>query len=462
MLRRVGIVVLVLASAGLAALGAAWLYARSSVPEPGTDLSLAGLHAEVRIGWDSLGVPHITASDEHDLLFAQGFVHARDRLWQMELLRRVMSGRLAEIFGVGYVESDAFLRTIGLMPGARGTEATLAPETRARLQAYVDGVNAAIEGWTGALPPEFVLLGIEPAPWTIAHVLGVEQVMSWDLAAYSTGLAVGRAIRRLGPERARWLLPEATSFDVPIVEPPALGPPPAPATALLDAFSVARASNAWVVAGSRTRSGRPILANDMHLALRAPPVWYLIALHAPGLDVAGMSLPGVPYVVAGHNRAIAWGFSNAGVDDVDLFIERLDPADPTRYLTPDGSAPFDVRVDTIRVKDAEPRELTIRSTRHGPVLPSSGAAGDDGVLALAWAAHAPSRTVEALPALNRAADWDAFLAAVRAFDNPHQNVVYADTGGRIGYAMGGRVPIRGDGRPAPLAPVPGWTGEFDW
>jgi penicillin amidase len=234
------------------------------------------------------------------------------------------------------------------------------------------------------------------------------------------------------------------------------------AAALLEATSFTRASNAWVIAGSRTRSGKPILANDMHLPLRSPSLWYLMALHSGSLDVAGMTLPGVPYVVAGHNRAIAWGYTNSSLDDLDFFVERTDPEDTTRYLTPSGSEPFLLTRDTIRVKDGNAVPFTIRTTRHGPVLENPDDALGPGILALRWAGTDTSRTIEAIPALNRASNWEEFRAAVRMFNNPHQNVVYADTAGNIGYNMGGRVPIRGQGRKPPVLPVPGWTGEWDW
>jgi penicillin amidase len=240
-------------------------------------------------------------------------------------------------------------------------------------------------------------------------------------------------------------------------------PAPAAAVALLEAGSAARASNAWVIGGARTRSGRPILANDMHLALRAPSLWYLAALHAPGFDVVGMTLPGAPYVVAGHNRAIAWGFTNAMVDDVDLFLEEVDPADSTRYRTPDGSAPFQVLSDTIRVRGADPVVLRWRHTRHGPVISDAQPRLGGMPVALRWASQDRARPLSAIRSFNMARDWASFRAAVAAFDNPHQNVVYADTAGHIGYAMGGRIPVRGAGaqRP-PTLPVPGWTGEWDW
>ncbi len=463
----VGVLVIALVSA----LGAMIIYLRTAQPDHSRDRVVAGLGGVVEIWRDSVGVPHIWASSAEDLFFAQGYVHAQDRLWQMELFRRVADGRLAEVMGADLLDTDRFLRTIGLGRAARAAAPALDSERRAWLEAYAAGVNAWLSDSRGALPPEFVALRIKPARWEVEHSLMLEKVMAWDLAAYQRGLDLARAARRLGPERAAHLAPEYPHWGAHILEggqgrtvPPPLPPPVPPVAAgLLDALSITRASNSWVIGGEHTRSGKPILANDMHLSLTSPSLWYLAALHGGGFEVAGMTLPGAPFVVAGHNRAIAWGLTNAFVDDVDFFIERLDPADSTRYLTPDGSLPFEVIIDTIRVRGVkEPVLFPIRRTRHGPILTGvEDRAGED-LIALRWVGHDQARTWQAMAGLNLASGWDEFVAAVGDFNNPHQNVVYADTAGRIGYYMGGRVPLRGAGQRPPLAPVPGWTGEWDW
>jgi penicillin amidase len=447
-------------------LGGAVVYLRSAEPDYSRDRAVSGLAGAVEIWRDSVGVPHIWASSAEDLFFAQGYVHAQDRLWQMELLRRVAEGRLAEVMGAELLDTDRFLRTVGLGRAARAAAATLDPEHRIWLESYAAGVNAWLDGRRGALPPEFLALRIRPARWEVEHSLMLEKIMAWDLAAYQRGLDLARAGRRLAPERAAYLAPDYPEWGAHILEGTASPLPPAVppvAAALLDALSITRASNSWVIGGEYTLSGKPILANDMHLALTSPSLWYLAALHGGGFEVAGMTLPGAPFVVAGHNRAIAWGLTNANVDDVDFFIERPDPADSTRYLTPEGSLPFEVLVDTIRVRGAkEPVYFPIRMTRQGPILNGVvGGAGDE-LLALRWVGHDPSRTWQAMAGLNRASNWGEFVAAVEDFNNPHQNVIYADTAGRIGYYMGGRVPLRGAGRRPPLVPVPGWTGAWDW
>ncbi|HUF13689.1 MAG TPA: penicillin acylase family protein, partial [Longimicrobiales bacterium] len=470
-LRRVGITLLVLVVLLLVGVGCLVAWLRTAEPDYDRTVALPGLDAEVRIIRDSLAIPHVFAATERDLLFAQGWVHAQDRLWQMEVFRRVAEGRLAEALGEDLVASDRFLRTLGIWSAAGAVEARLAADARARLQAYADGVNAFIDARTGAPPPEFLLLRIDPEPWTVRHVLAIEKLMAWDLSSYLFEIDLARAVARIGAERARWLAPDYPAWGATILQASEHPSPDAPfeaaipegARILLESMSVRMASNAWVIGGARTASGKPILANDMHLPLRAPGIWYLIALHGAGYDIAGMSIPGVPFVVAGHNRAVAWGFTNAMTDDVDFFVERLDPADTTRYLTPDGSEPFRVIEERIRVKGRdEPVVQRVRWTRHGPVISDVTAGLGDAPVALRWAAHDPSRSVAALPAMNRATSAAEFRAALREFENPHQNVVFADTAGDFGYQLSGHVPVRGARRLPPRLPVPGWTGAWDW
>ena len=475
---------IVVGALGLALL-AVYFYVRGGEPDYDGTVVVPGFRAEVEVWRDSLGVPHIWAQSAEDLFFAQGYVHAQDRLWQMELLRRVAEGRLAEVLGEDLIETDRFLRTIGLWRAAEASVRELGGEERRWLEAYVAGVNAGIQARRGALPPEFRVLRFEPEPWTLQHTLAIEKIMAWDLSAYRLEVELARAARRLGRETVEALREDYPGWGPTTVEgpspvtgrgvgdgglpqvatvPEALLPDvPAFAAALLEAGSIRRASNAWVIAGSRTRSGKPILANDMHLVLRAPSLWHLMALHGGGFDVVGLTLPGAPFVIAGRNRAVAWGFTSAMADDVDFFVERVDPADSTRYLTPTGSAPFEVVPETIQVRGRRgPVVVPVRWTRHGPVVtPVEEWTGGE-VIALRWAGHDPARTTAAFPALNRASNWDEFVRAVEDLDSPNLNVVYADTAGHIGYILGGRIPLRGKGKRPPLLPVPGWTGEWDW
>lgn len=450
--------------------------------------TVAGLDAPVEILRDSLGVPHVWARSEADAHYAQGYLHARDRLWQMEMFRRTVEGRLSELFGEETVEADRFLRTLGFRRAAEAGAEALDSEVRRLVEAYVRGVRTAVRGWEGPLPPEFLVLRARPGEWSVPLVVGVEKLMAWDLTAYDQSLDLATARRRLGSETyRRWIAPaypewaptilgesvggvdasggrpEAGTSRAPRVSEGVLGAAAVPAAArpFLAAASAVRASNSWVVGGERTRSGEPLLANDMHLALDAPNLWYLVGLHAPGLDVVGMSIPGAPGVVAGRSRGVAWGFTNAYVDDADLFVERIAPGDSTRYLAPGGSRPFRTRREVIRVRGSSADTLVVRSTRHGPVLnPVESRAGSE-VLAFRWVAHEPATTAGAVFEMNRARSADEFVRALSGFGDPHQNVVFADTAGTIGYWLAGRIPLRAGGTP-PVLPVPGWTGEHDW
>lgn len=490
-MKKLGYALLGLLALAAAVAGGGYLYLRSSVPDPAEDARLAGLAAPVEVWRDSLGVPHVWAGSETDLFRAMGYVHAQDRLWQMELFRRVADGRMAEILGPDLVSTDRFLRTVGMGRAAAENERILAPEERALMQAYADGVNAWIRGRSGALPPEFVVLRFRPEPWTVRNSLAIAKTMAWDLADWEVGLSLQAAADAVGPELAGELNPPYPEWGPRIVGADARwrgrggGAPtahplpaadtaralrpvagvavpriPARARSLLDGVSIARASNSWVIGGSRTGSGKPILANDMHLALRAPSLWYLAGIHGGGIDAAGMTLPGVPVVVAGHTPRVAWGFTNAMVDDVDFFVEQVDPRDSTRYRTPDGWERFAVREETIHVKGGEPVVQRVRSSRHGPVLSDVEVRAGGRVLAMRWTAHDPSPEFRALIGMNRARSAAEFLGALRDFRSPHQNVVFADADGAFGYWMGGRVPVRrsGDG----VLPVPGWTGEGEW
>ncbi|HEX8243203.1 MAG TPA: penicillin acylase family protein, partial [Longimicrobium sp.] len=486
-----GLVLLVIVLAA----GARWYVGRAEA-NPSRGAVIPGLHGQVEVWRDSLGVPHVWAKDEEDLFRAVGYVQAQDRLWQMELFRRVADGRMAEVLGPGLVDTDRFLRTLGMGRAAADNERTLDAGSRRLLQAYADGVNAWIDHHPGPLPPEFLALRFAPAHWTVRNTIAIGKIMAWDLADWNEGLDLQRAVDAVGPELARDLYPAYPDWGPTILgadaqwagkgsaapaaaSRPALPPPaqadtspaarrsavplprvPALALSLLDGVSISRASNSWVIGGARTKSGKPILANDTHLALRAPSLWYLGAIHGGGIDAAGMMIPGVPIIVIGHSRRVAWGYTNAMVDDVDFFVERVDPADTTRYVTPSGPAPFVVRPETIRVKGAAPVIHTVRATRHGPVLSDVDERVKGKVLAMRWTAQDPSTEMTALMGMNRAGSAREFMQALHGFNNPHQNVIFADAGGNIGYWMGGRVPIRrrGDG----LLPVDGATGEGDW
>ena len=468
-LRRLcwGLLGLILLVGSVAAGGYLWL--RQSLPQVEGEIRVTGLAAPVTVVRDRWAIPHIEAASLLDLGFAQGFVHAQDRLWQMEFQRRLGAGRLAEILGPAALPTDRFMRTLGLYRRAAAGLAHLAPATRARLEAYAAGVNAYLATRTGPLPLEFLVLRQrEVEPWSPADSLVWLRVMALDLSVnYRDELLRARLARRLSQEQIADVWPDyPEGAPITLVELARRLPAAALAASLPPASDGAKGSNAWVLAGSRTATGAPLLANDPHLGLQAPGVWYLSRLQAPGLELVGASLPGVPGIVLGRNQSVAWGFTNTGPDTQDLFVERADPADPGRYLTPDGSAPFEVREEVVRVRGQAPASVEVRVTRHGPVLSdlmpdAERLFGAGEAVALAWTGLAEDdRTLDALLGLNQAQDWPSFVAAARHVGSPMQNVLYADTAGHIGFIAPGRVPVRaqGDGR----WPVPGWSGAYDW
>jgi penicillin amidase len=449
--------------------GGFYLYLRSALPQTDGRIVLAGPKAEIRVERDAHGVPRIVAQDDEDLAFGLGFVHAQERLFQMELQRRYGAGRLSEIFGPDAVAVDRQMRVLGLYRAAEAEIPFLSAEMNRALEAYATGVNAFLRSRRGALPPEFLLLGFAPEPWRPADSLLWGKLMAVLLGGnYRGELLRARMARTISAADLAFLYPEypqgapTTLTDmVPIYRRLALDD-------LYEALPAVvgpnYASNNWVVDGRHSASGKPILANDPHLAFGAPGYWYLARLDTPQHQITGATAAGVPLVVIGHNERIAWGFTTTTADVEDLYVEQIDPADPGRYLTPQGSAPFQSRRETIAVKGGAPIDLTIRETRHGPVLSDAlppGAAEPGFVLALAATfTIADDRSAEALWEVNRAADWPGFSAALRHFVGPIQNIVYADVDGTIGFIAPGLVPIRRSGQG--WMPAPGWTDSHDW
>ena len=457
------ILVLTVASAG----GYLWLLTGLARTEG--EIAAPGLAAAVDIARDANGVPHIFASNDRDAFYALGYAHAQDRLWQMDMMRRLGAGRLSEIFGSLTLQSDRFMRTLGLYRIAEADFARLSPDLSARMTAYTAGVNAYLDGHSGAWPPEFHALNYRPEPWRPADSLVWGKIMALMLSGnWRTELLRARMATRLSAKQMAALWPA-----YPDGAPLTLGARHGLydrlgldrlARALNGTPQSASASNNWVVDGAHSDSGKPLLANDPHLRLSAPSIWYLVRISTPETKFSGATAPGVPLPIIGHNGHIAWGFTTTNGDAADLFIERIDPGRPDHYLTPNGSRPFVSRAEIIRVRGGGDREITIRATRHGPVL--SDLVGADAVppghvLVLAWTAlRADDKTAEAQFQLARARDWRQFVAALRHFHSPQQSIVYADTAGNIGFYAPARIPIRrsGDGS----APVPGWTGDHDW
>jgi len=464
---KVAAAVLAALVVGLAVAGV--YFVRRPWPQVDGTLAVAGLEAPVEVVRDRWGVPHVFAEDERDLFFAQGYVHAQDRLWQMEFNRLAASGRLGTLLGEALLDADRYLRTLGLRRAAERDWAAIDEETREVLEAYAAGVNAFVDANRGRLPLEFTLLGHDPAPWTPVDSLAWGRLMGLTLSLnHPMEVLRARLAAKLGEDSLRQLLPPYPA-DAPVIVPAAAGAGerhPVLAAVLGPAGSV-WGSNSWIVHGSRTAGGRPILANDTHLGLGMPSPYYENGLHGGRFDAVGFSFAGMPLVVIGHNARVAWGITNMCSDVQDFYVERLDdPESPARYEYQGEWHDLEVVVERIELKGAEPVEHRVLSTRHGPlvndVMDEIDAAEP---LALRWSTmeegSAGGRLFDGLVGLNLADGWEAFQAALSLWDSLSLNVSYADVDGNIGYQGTGQVPIRAPGHDG-VVPVPGWTDEYEW
>ncbi len=442
-----------------------WLYTSLPIIEGTLEVS-NGPRAPVEILRDRRTVPHIFAENQEDAYFGLGFVHAQDRLWQMEMMRRTAAGRLAEVAGRKALASDRFMRTLNFQGLAEKQYAALDGAVRRALDAYAAGVNAWVAATSGAFPPEFTLTGFKPEPWKATDSLLWGRLMAFQLSGnWRDELLRARLTDRLSEAQIAEMWP-AYPTDGPVSVKQATAPWKGLA---LDALAAALpirgaelggASNGWVVAGRNTETGKPILANDPHLGFAAPVLWYLARLEAPGLRVTGATVPGVPFTILGHNGRIAWGMMSTHSDLQDLFVETVDPDDPGRYLTPDGSRPFVTRTEVIAVRGGDNVTFTVRETRHGPVISDAVTEGGKVLALSATFLAGDDKTPQAVYRLNRAEGWHDFLVAMQDFHAPQQNFVYADVDGTIGFLAPGRVPIRRGGRGR--IPGPGASGATDW
>ncbi len=472
----------VAAAAGVAGLagGAYYLLMRRPVPNYKSEVRLAGLYEAVELITDRYGVPHIYAQNEDDLYYAQGYVHAQERLWQMELNRRIASGRLCEIFGEVALEADRFARRLGMHRSAAAALETLPAHSRRILEAYARGVNACIEQHRHNLPIEFTLLRFKPEPWQISDTIKWSKMMGWNLGGnWETEIIRAQLVAKLGPERAARL---ETGYDPahPLIVPPGVAYQGINVgmleqyeeLKLLSGFGMLGGSNNWTVDGTMTTTGLPILCNDPHLGQAAPSIWYECHLSAGDIDVVGASFPGAPGIVIGHNRHVAWGLTNAISDIEDLYIEKFHPHHPNQYEFKGKWEEAQVIREEIRIKGRkEPVIEEVRVTRHGPILTSFTPATRDTAssnghqpqelpLALRWTGDEKHNILSAVQQMNRATNWEEFRQGLRDWDLPPQNVVYADVHGNIGYVMAGAIPTREKGQG--LLPSPGWTGEYEW
>jgi penicillin amidase len=496
--------------------------AQKSFPQIDGEIQLDGLDGAVDIYRDGMGTPHIYASTTHDLFFAQGYVHAQERFWQMDSWRHIGSGTLSEMFGSGQVETDSFLRTLGWKRVAEQEWEQLSPEAKKIAQAYTDGVNAYLKDHNDtAVSLEYAVLGLlspdyKIQPWTPVNSLTWGKAMAWDLGGNMDD-EIERAIllKTLTPEQLNELYPEYPA-DYPVIV-PVIGvgkvegsnistfrPSNLPIEnlglesiaknldlleAVLGPTGSGIGSNSWAVSGDLTTTGKPLLANDMHLSIQMPSIWFQNSLHcmpksdACPFEVTGFSFAGVPGIVAGHNDRIAWAFTNLGPDVQDLFIEKVNPENPNQYEVDGKWVDFEIVKETINVVGGDPVEVTVRISRHGPVISetygplkdevdpkdpeavpfkdkSGIAMPENYVVALSWTALTPNSPFEAIWGFDRAQNWDEFREAARMWSVPAQNLLYADVDGNIAYQTPGAIPIRkkGDG----TLPVPGWNSEYDW
>lgn len=447
---------------------AAWILYTSQPTLGGSD-RIVGLGSDVTVVHGPHAVPHIFADTLDDAYRALGYLHARDRFFQMDLARRTVQGRMSEFAGSSRLRSDRMMRTLGLYSAAEGAAESAEPATRRALDAYADGVNAWLVSPHFENPPELVLGASDPSPWRAADSIAIGRLMAVMLSGnWREELVRAELAKRLTPEQLGDLWPPARPEDAATVNVDAALYRTLDATTLLaaipDIYPAASASNAWAVDGAHAARGKPLLANDPHLGFSAPGWWYLVRIVTPeGVRVGG-TLPGQPYVMIGHNGHVAWGLTTTHADTQDLFVEKLADGDPASYLTPDGPQPFETRREIIDVRFGDPETLIVRTTRHGPVISDLVRADivEDGhVLALAWPALRPDdRTADALARINAARDENELAAAFALFDSPVQNITFATAAGVIGFQTAGRIPVRkaGDGS----VPMPGWTGENDW
>lgn len=450
----VGLLVLALVGLGL--------WTGRPLPVTSGELHLQGLTAAVSVSRDPEGVPHLVATNDHDLYFAQGYVTAQDRLFQMDLSRRQASGQLSEVVGEKALERDKFFVTFGLRRAAEASWKAYSPEAQAVLQAYADGVNAlrAQVIAEGRLPLEFTLLGYQPTEWTPVDSLAIGKYMAYDLGGHWPGQAF-RAwlLANVSKEKALDLFPSYPD-KAPTIIPQgelkidawfASAPVPEPFNG----------SNDWVVSGSKTESGKPLLADDPHLGLATPSVWYQTVLEAPGQLVSGVIFAGIPGIILGHNEFAAWGVTNVGPDVQDLYIEKRNPANPDQFEHNGAWEDAQVINAQIAVKGKPAVPLKVTITRHGPVISDFTQQSDSSVvLALKWTALEPTRELEAILRFDRSKTWAEFEKALELFEAPAQNFVFASTDGTIAYKANGRIPIRKGGNVQ--VPVPGWNDDNEW
>jgi len=462
------LVVIVLAAAG----GMIFLNSvkTRALPDYNDNVDLEGLTAPVTVFRDSLGIPHIYAENEEDLYRTVGYVMAQDRMWQMDLLRRFTTGRLSEVLDPRLVETDQLLRALNLPGKSRQVIAQTDPGILDCVEAFTDGINQYINQSPKKLSFEFTMLGYKPDPWELEHSFNLIGYMAWDLSSgWSTDMALYKLSQLVSDTLFSELLPEMKFQDIPVF-PEFMSSDPGLElqSAMTDAIGIIdelglqvfEASNNWAVAGKKSETGMPIMANDMHLSLMSPGIWYQMHQVIEGkLNVTGVSLPGAPFIVAGHNEDIGWGMTNVTVDDLDFYLETINPADSNQYLLDGEWKDMRIVKEEIPVKgEDEPSMRINRFTHRGPVV-SEFKDVEEKVISIHWQGNEMSNELRTCYLLNHAENWEDFREAVRSMKSVNQNIVYADRLGNIGLQTSAGVPIRHSGG---ILVYPGDTSLYDW
>ncbi len=445
---------------------------KKSLPQTTGTLEVEGLQSSVKIYRDDSGVPHIIAQNERDLFFAMGYVVSQDRLWQMDLNRRAATGSLSEIFGAETLEIDRFIKTIGISKIAHELAHNISAESKRILDAYASGINAFLARNKDRLPTEFNLLQYQPQAWQIEHSLAYQRLMAWSLEmAWHVDLVFGELIDKVGTKKTIEILPGYPTNAPTIVESQSfqfdqlqtrINNIAQNSLDLLGLNGSGLGSNSWVVSGNRTHTGKPLLANDPHLSHQNPAIWYEIHLKAPGIDCYGVSSPGIPGIVIGHNKSIAWGLTNVMADGCDFFVERINPNNTDQYFYQGKWYDFSKITEEIAVKDQPSENLIIHFTHQGPIISNIHPALQNSVkaISLKWNGHQTSDEALACYKIMKAKNWDEFIDGLQHFSVPALNYIYADTAGNIGYYCTGSIPIRKSGNG--LIPQPGWNKNFEW
>lgn len=438
------------------------MFLSRGLPVTEGEVKVPGLTAPVKVTRDSSGVPHLVAENEHDLFLAQGYIQAQDRLFQMDLSRRQASGRLSEVIGNSTLDSDKYFRTLGLRRAAEASYNEYSTEGKEVLDVFAEGVNLYIKELqeNGKWPVEMTILGYEPELWSAVDSLTIGKYMAFDLGGNWEDQAFRQyLLQNFSEEMAFDLFPEYPKEAPYIIGKDELDIGKSFANAVIP--HEYNGSNNWVVSGEKTASGKPLLADDPHLGLATPSVWYQMQLEAPSVNVSGVIFAGIPGIILGHNEQIAWGVTNVGPDVQDLYIEKRNPDKQNEFMYNGRWEEATVVKEPIKVKGEKAIDYEVVITRHGPVISEfAEETGKGTVLALRWTALDPSAELEAILNMNKAKNWEEFETALLKFETPAQNFVFADDSGTIAYKANGKIPIRKNGDS--LLPVPGWNDEYEW